>query len=85
MTGPTDTATGTDPAPDFAQLATRELLTNGDRQDPIGVAARHRARTWALLALAQATETQALETKGKPCCTIPKPSRPYAAPEAPLG
>lgn len=53
MTAPMDT----DPAPDFAQLATRELLTNGDRQDPEGVAARHRARTWALLALAQANTT----------------------------
>lgn len=53
MTAPTDT----DPAPDFAQLATKELITNGDRQDPIGVAARHRARTWAILAHARALTT----------------------------
>ena len=55
-----------DTAPDYAQLATRELLTSGDLEVPAGVAARHRARTWALLALAQATETQALEPKEKP-------------------
>ena len=48
----------TTPAPDFAQLATKELLTDGDLPGPVGAAARHRARTWALLALARATETR---------------------------
>lgn len=49
-----------DDAPDFAQLATRELLTNGDLPGPEGVAGRHRARTWAMLALARATDRQAM-------------------------
>lgn len=46
----------TDTAPDFAQLATKELLTGGDLPGPEGIAARHRARTWAMLALARATK-----------------------------
>ena len=58
----------TTPAPDFAQLATKELLTDGDLPGPVGAAARHRARTWALLALARANQTQTPEPKEtRPC------------------
>lgn len=43
-----------DEVPDFARLATQELITSGDIDGPEGIAARHRARTWAMMDLAQA-------------------------------
>ena len=66
MRGGTVTDTTQAPIHDFARQATQELILHGTELGDRGDAARHRARTWAILALAQATETQALETKEKP-------------------
>lgn len=43
---------GTEGSPSFTPMAVRELVENGNKPGPEGVAGRHRARTWSLLALA---------------------------------
>lgn len=44
----------------FARLATQELILHGAELGDRGDAARDRARTWAILALAQANEALAM-------------------------
>ena len=44
----------------FSRLATTELINHGTNLGDAGDAARDRARTWAILALAQATEHAAM-------------------------
>ena len=44
----------------FSRLATSELVRHGTDLGDAGDAARDRARTWAILALAQATEHAAM-------------------------